>query len=117
VFLQTSRRLHSPLQTRPAFSDTGVQAQTTYTYRIRAFNSAGHPAYSSSSEVTTPAAPPTPPAAPSNLTPSVISYNEIDLNWSDNATNEDGFRIERCKGTLSNCAASNFVQIAQVGPK
>jgi hypothetical protein len=34
------------------------------------------------------------------------------LSWTDNAGNEDGFRIERCTGN----GCSNFAQIAQVGP-
>jgi hypothetical protein len=52
------------------------------------------------------------PAAPSNLTANGVSSSEIDLAWSDNSGNEDGFKIERCTG--NNC--TNFAQIAQVGP-
>ena len=37
--------------------------------------------------------------------------SRIDLAWQDNASNEIGFRIERCSGT--NCAS--FVEIATVG--
>jgi hypothetical protein len=33
------------------------------------------------------------------------------LSWRDNASDEDGFRVERCKG--SGC--TNFTQIALVG--
>ena len=57
------------------------------------------------------AGPTSPPAAPSNLTATVVSCSCIRLNWMDNSNNEDGFKIERCQG--SGC--SNFVQIAQVG--
>ena len=38
------------------------------------------------------------PAAPSNLVATVISASQIDLSWTDNADNEDGFRIERKVG-------------------
>lgn len=41
----------------------------------------------------------TPPAAPSNLTGSAISSTRIDLNWSDNSTNETGFKLERKIGS------------------
>lgn len=37
----------------------------------------------------------TPPAAPSNLTATTVSANQIDLTWTDNSTNETGFILER----------------------
>jgi regulation of enolase protein 1 (concanavalin A-like superfamily) len=43
-------------------------------------------------------APPPPPAvlpAPSNLTATAISANEVRLNWTDHATTETGYEIER----------------------
>jgi hypothetical protein len=55
---------------------------------------------------------PATPAAPTNLTATAASKSQINLMWTDNASNEDGFRIERCKG--SKC--TNFVQIVTVGP-
>jgi acid phosphatase type 7 len=51
------------------------------------------------------------PAAPTNLTATAISRNQINLSWTDNADNETGFRIERCKN--ANCL--NYAQIAEVG--
>jgi hypothetical protein len=35
------------------------------------------------------------PAAPTNLTAAAPSSSQVDLAWTDNATNEDGFAIER----------------------
>lgn len=52
------------------------------------------------------------PDAPTNLMATAISKSQINLNWTDNSTNETGFYIERCKG--STC--TNFVRIATVGP-
>jgi hypothetical protein len=40
-------------------------------------------------------APPEPPAAPSGLTATAISYSEIDLAWTDNSDNETRFEIWR----------------------
>ena len=40
-----------------------------------------------------------------------VSRSQINLTWTDNATNETGFHIERCKG--STC--TNFTRIATVG--
>lgn len=39
--------------------------------------------------------PPTPPAAPSNLNAAAASSSAINLSWTDNASNESGFDIER----------------------
>jgi hypothetical protein len=49
-----------------------------------------------------------PPAAPTSLT-ATGGAGVINLAWSDNSTNEDGFRIERCPG--SSC--TNFTQLGQ----
>jgi len=50
------------------------------------------------------------PAAPSSLTATAISASQINLSWSDNSNNEDGFRIERKIG-----AAGTYSQIVTVG--
>ena len=50
------------------------------------------------------------PAAPNNLTASAVSVSQIDLAWTDNANNEDGFKIERCTGT----GCTSFAQITTV---
>jgi subtilisin family serine protease len=99
------------------FSDAGLTAQTTYRYRVFAFNAAGNSKYTNIAEATTatPPPPPPPPSAPTNLISAVISYSQIDLNWSDNSNNEDGFRLERCTGTLATCPEASFAQIAQFG--
>ena len=38
---------------------------------------------------------PPPPAAPSGLSASAVSTNQINLAWTDNSTTETGFKIER----------------------
>jgi C1A family cysteine protease len=38
------------------------------------------------------------PAAPSNLSATAISSSQVNLSWTDNASNETGFMIERCTG-------------------
>jgi titin len=88
-----------------AFSDSGLAPATTYYYRVRASSSAGDSAYSNLSSATTLAVP---PAAPSALTATAGSTSQINLAWSDNATNEQGFKIERSDN------GANFFQIATV---
>ena len=105
----------SEIATLPAgtvsFSSTGLSASTTYSYRVRAANSAGDSAYSNLASATTPAAPPTPsvPTAPANLAATADSTSQINLTWSDLSTNENGFTIQR---SIDNV---NFGQIATVG--
>jgi len=53
----------------------------------------------------------TPPSqlpAPSGLTPSVVSDQEVDLTWTDNSTNEDNFVLERSADSLFS-AITSFV--------
>jgi hypothetical protein len=93
-----------------SYSNSGLSASTSYSYRVRANNSFDDSAYSDTATAVTQAAPAL-PAAPTNLTAKAISRSQIDLAWTDNATNETGFKIERCKG--STC--TSFTQIATVG--
>src|SRR5262249_32580130 len=53
---------------------------------------------------------PFPPAAPSALTATALSSSSIQINWTDNANNETGFKIERKTG-----AGGTYAQIATVG--
>jgi YD repeat-containing protein len=54
---------------------------------------------------------PPPPVPPSNVTVASVSATQVNLTWSDFATNETGFVIERETG-----ASGTFVPIALVGP-
>jgi fibronectin type 3 domain-containing protein len=80
-----------------ALTDSTAMPGTQYTYRVLAFNEAGYSAESNAAGVMTPA----PPTAPSNLVLTVQSSTAIQLGWTDNATNETGFRIERQTGSGS----------------
>jgi titin len=62
-----------------------------------------------SAPVSVTATPAASPAAPSALTATANSANQITLAWSDNSTGEDGFKIER-----SPTNQNNFVQVAAV---
>ena len=86
---------------------TGLQALTTYSFRVLAFNTFGNSAYSNTASATTPGAP---PAAPSNLTAVAVSRSQVNLTWGDNAGNESGFKIQR------STSGGAFTLIATVGP-
>jgi len=87
------------------FENSGLSESTTYSYRVRAYNSAGDSAYSNELNVLTL------PAAPSNLTATAVHERRVNLSWADNSDGENGFRLERKVGggswsTLTNLAAN-----------
>jgi hypothetical protein len=87
------------------FNDTGLAPETSYNWRVSAFNAAGRSAYSNTLSLTTPAAPAV-PAAPTGLTAQarrVKGKAEVRLAWVDNATTESAYVVERCTG--SNCTS------------
>ena len=51
-----------------------------------------------------------PTAPPSGLSATAVSSNQINLSWTDNSTNEDGFKIERKQGP-----DGSYAQIDTVG--
>lgn len=92
-----------------SYADTTVSGGTTYAYRVKAINGSTNSSYSATQSVATPAVV-TVPAAPSNLTTAANSSTSVSLNWTDNASNETGFKIERATGsgsfvTLTNVSA------------
>ena len=94
------------------FSDMGLTASTSYSYRVRATDVANNlSAYSSTASASTPAPPDTtPPTAPTNLTATAASASQINLAWTASTDNVGvtGYRVERCQGA----ACSNFAQIS-----
>jgi|GEM_PF-115444 len=77
------------------YTDQGLEAETAYAYRIRATGNGGPSEYSAAVSVVTDPAPVYPPAAPADLSASAVSESAIQLSWSDQALDEDGFEIER----------------------
>jgi hypothetical protein len=79
-----------------SYSDKGLTASTTYWYRIRSRNAVGASSYSNAVSVTTKPAPATTaPAAPTSLVAGAVSDTRIDMSWTDNATNEANYVVER----------------------
>jgi len=91
------------------FTDTTVAANTKYYYRVRADNVVGASAWSNAVNLTTPAPIPT---APTTLAFVSSTKNSITISWMDNATNEQGFYVER-----SNAIAGPWKRVATVGAK
>ncbi|MCE5249058.1 SUMF1/EgtB/PvdO family nonheme iron enzyme [bacterium] len=87
------------------YSVTGLTADTQYTFRVLSFNTLGTSTYSNESITRTLT---DIPDSPSNLQAVAISYSEIELTWTDNSTNEKGFRIERKENS------GDFIEIGTV---
>lgn len=81
-----------------AHDDLGLAAGD-YSYRVQASGNTGDSAYCDPAQATVTA--PSGPAAPSNLLATVSNGNQVTLNWTDNSSNETGFRIERKVGAAS----------------
>ena len=98
----------SAWRTSPIYTDNTLSAGNEYGYRVRAIDqnyNAAYPhdpnnggecigctdwsvvGYAKTGEI--------PPAAPSNLGATAVSSSQIDLSWTDNSSDETGFRIER----------------------
>jgi hypothetical protein len=90
-----------------SYNDTGLSEATQYYYRVRAYNALATSAYSSEKNATTLF---NIPAAPSNLTITSISSGTVNLAWTDNSSDESGFKIQRKQG-----ATGTYAQIGTVG--
>lgn len=75
-------------------TDLSLSPNTTYYYKIKAYNDGGYSNYSNTVSKKTDTVEMV-PAAPGNL--KVVGYtsNSIILTWDDNSSNESGFRIYR----------------------
>jgi len=89
------------ISTKPAntivYQDSGLTANTTYAYRVKAYNATSDSGYSNCAAVTTGLA--GTPISPTNLTAASASTGKINLAWKDNSTNETSFKIYRKTGT------------------
>jgi chitodextrinase len=93
-----------------AFNDTGLTANSSYSYRVRATDSAGNlSSYSNVASTTTQASDTQPPTAPSNLGATATSSSQSTLSWTASTDNVGvtGYLVERCQGVGCN----NFAQV------
>jgi FtsP/CotA-like multicopper oxidase with cupredoxin domain len=89
---------------------TGLTNGNTYSFVVVATNAAGPGPASAASNLVTPTGAPA-PAAPTNLTATLLAGPQVSLTWRDNATNETGFVVERAVN------GGAFAQVAAPGPR
>jgi len=122
----------TPIATPPARSNTGTVtyvdttvaggvSSVTYWYRVYAVNGGGASGYSNVYSVTLPPV----PAAPSSFTATAAratgNNDTVTLKWTDNASNETGFTIQRAtdaaftSGLNTANVAANTTTLTQTG--
>src|SRR2546430_6113218 len=83
------------------YSDAGLTANSSYSYRVRATDAAGNPSgYSNVASATTPATDTQAPTAPTKLSATAVSGSQINLSWTASTDNVGvtGYPVERCQG-------------------
>lgn len=81
-----------------SYGDTGLESQTNYIYRVRAYNLYGYSFYSNEADATTSSTTPaglTAPSLTSATLENLATDPQIKLIWTDNATTETAYYIER----------------------
>jgi Ca2+-binding RTX toxin-like protein len=96
-----------------SYNSIGLVPLTTYFFRISATNLRGTSAYSSVAEVTTLEGA---PAAPTEFFATLASLQSGQLQWIDNATNEDDFLLERFVYSQGGGGQSQWQVIATLQP-
>jgi len=97
-----------------AYADSGLASPATYYYRVRARNADGvATVYASSITVVT--LPPPNPLAPTGFSGAAQSTGVILWSWTDNASNETGFRVVAGTVSVSGDLAANATFWLQPG--
>jgi titin len=89
-----------------SYTDKKIYANRTYFYRIRAYGGGSYSGYSDEVSVEVNGLTPN---APTNLRVTENSDTSVTLRWSDNSSDEFGFKIERRR------SGGSYSQIATVG--
>ena len=94
----------------PWWNDVGLAENTSYSYRVRAVNAAGASEYSNVASDTTSYARPD-----GQLTSLIGTFanGDVELTWTENATNETRFEIERYE---VGAGGTEFIVVGTVGP-
>jgi fibronectin type 3 domain-containing protein len=92
-----------------SFENSGIAPQTSFSYRVYAYNIAGPSDIAGPLTATT-----ITPAAPTGLAAVLAAPGQIDLSWTDNANNEIQYRVERCSAGTTKCATADSMNVYAV---
>ena len=81
-----------------SYIDSNVSPGLSYYYSVTSLNGSGASAASNEVMVMTSGGETLLPAPPLGLTAAAVSASLVNLNWTDSATNETGFRVQRRTG-------------------
>src|SRR3989441_869721 len=108
----SSTPLNSSLLTAHAVTLTGLQATTTYHYRVKSRDAAGNLATSADFTLTTLIAVPdlTPPSVPTNLGTSAVSSSQMNLSWTASTDNVGvaGYNIYRGGSQIATTSLTSY---------
>ena len=97
-----------------SYSNSGLAAQTTYYYRVRAYNGSGNSGYSNTGSVATPQVATPPPAAPESVAATNNADGSATVNWADASNNETSFEVRREKWDLRKLAWGSATTVGSV---
>ncbi len=89
-----------------AYTDEGLAAEKSYTYRVRAVNDGGASSFSNTATTQTK---PSPPGAPTRLAITEPTAGTLKASWRDESGKATGFELQRKK------ADGDFVTVANLG--
>ncbi|MGH3135572.1 MAG: alpha-amylase, partial [Gaiellaceae bacterium] len=93
-----------------AYSDTGLQPQTPYTYEVRAYDAAGSVGPAATASATTPGVDTASPSVPTGLTAKVQKGRKVVLSW--NASNDNvgavGYDVFRSSVQVAGPAGTSY---------
>jgi FtsP/CotA-like multicopper oxidase with cupredoxin domain/fibronectin type 3 domain-containing protein len=90
----TYTQIGAALANQTTFVDNTASAGNAYSYKVVAYNTMGD---ATSNEVLVGVE--LPPAQPTGLHTTAVLYNQVDLAWTDAATNETGYYVQRAPGS------------------
>ena len=99
-----------------SFSDTGIQPQTTHSYKVVAFDAGGNfSAASNIASATTPADT-APPSAPANLTATTNGLGQVNLTWNASTDNVSvaGYRVFRNSVQIATGSVASYTDTTAV---